>query len=306
MTEWHYSKDNKKHIMGPVSTEWLTTALRRGGITKKTLVCFVGKENWMSIEELFRDSKRKKELSYLNNLEGLDDLRMVNETLDGKNLPQPENKKCPYCAETILFDAKKCKHCGEFLSKEGIRSWRPPRILICLVLGFTSLMLLFVYLDNYVDSGFYKAIRTLVSIVSIYVAYLWYKDKPIRASIYLLVGILFNPFFVEKYTSYSAGPEDLIVALLLLIYIFETPLIMANILMWICISFLVCSVPLIFLSYFLPDPGGKALGYLAMILLFSPPFVIWPIVWVLDKVFKLSDEKGQLKKIPRGYFQSSD
>lgn len=24
-------------------------------------------------------------------------------------------KKCPFCAETILFDARKCKHCGEFL-----------------------------------------------------------------------------------------------------------------------------------------------------------------------------------------------
>lgn len=23
--------------------------------------------------------------------------------------------KCPYCSEEILADAKKCKHCGEFL-----------------------------------------------------------------------------------------------------------------------------------------------------------------------------------------------
>jgi uncharacterized membrane protein YvbJ len=27
----------------------------------------------------------------------------------------PETKKCPYCSEEILADAKKCKHCGEFL-----------------------------------------------------------------------------------------------------------------------------------------------------------------------------------------------
>ncbi len=25
-------------------------------------------------------------------------------------------KKCPFCAESILIDAKKCKHCKEFLS----------------------------------------------------------------------------------------------------------------------------------------------------------------------------------------------
>jgi hypothetical protein len=26
-----------------------------------------------------------------------------------------EQKPCPFCAETILVAAKKCKHCGEFL-----------------------------------------------------------------------------------------------------------------------------------------------------------------------------------------------
>jgi len=28
-------------------------------------------------------------------------------------------KKCPFCAEEIDIDAVKCKHCGEFLSKEA-------------------------------------------------------------------------------------------------------------------------------------------------------------------------------------------
>ncbi len=32
---------------------------------------------------------------------------------------EPEaTKKCPYCAETILIDAKKCKHCGELLDSQ--------------------------------------------------------------------------------------------------------------------------------------------------------------------------------------------
>lgn len=26
-------------------------------------------------------------------------------------------KRCPYCAEEVLEEAKKCKHCGEFLVK---------------------------------------------------------------------------------------------------------------------------------------------------------------------------------------------
>lgn len=29
-----------------------------------------------------------------------------------------ENKKCPYCSEDILSEAKKCKHCGEWLDDE--------------------------------------------------------------------------------------------------------------------------------------------------------------------------------------------
>ena len=34
---------------------------------------------------------------------------------------EPDEKACPYCAETIKTAALKCKHCGEFLSE------RPPQ-----------------------------------------------------------------------------------------------------------------------------------------------------------------------------------
>lgn len=36
----------------------------------------------------------------------------------GKIQVREEKKTCPFCAETILADAIKCKHCGEFVDAE--------------------------------------------------------------------------------------------------------------------------------------------------------------------------------------------
>jgi len=38
-----------------------------------------------------------------------------------------EMKNCPFCSEKILFEAKKCKHCGEFLDEE-MRKARQPEV----------------------------------------------------------------------------------------------------------------------------------------------------------------------------------
>jgi len=38
-------------------------------------------------------------------------------TAEVSSLPERTVKQCPYCAETILASARKCKHCGEFLDR---------------------------------------------------------------------------------------------------------------------------------------------------------------------------------------------
>lgn len=39
----------------------------------------------------------------------------ADESVKDQNESNQDNKKCPFCAEKIKFEAKKCKHCGELL-----------------------------------------------------------------------------------------------------------------------------------------------------------------------------------------------
>jgi hypothetical protein len=40
-----------------------------------------------------------------------------------------ETKKCPFCAEEILREARKCKHCGEFLNAASEISQQAPIVI---------------------------------------------------------------------------------------------------------------------------------------------------------------------------------
>ena len=82
-------------------------------------------------------------------------------------------KHCPYCDEEIMFDAKKCKHCGEWLTEEDrmVNEPLPPKkgyIIGALVGGIiaaaicTILWILVVGLTAYEHSAYALVVGIIV------------------------------------------------------------------------------------------------------------------------------------------------
>ena len=67
-------------------------------------------------------------------------------------------KKCPACAEEMLDDAKKCKHCGEWLSKQKTIAHKNPGIAVLLSIILPGAGHLYI-------EDVYNGIRFLIGII---------------------------------------------------------------------------------------------------------------------------------------------
>ena len=121
----------------------------------------------------------------------------------------PQFKECPYCSERILFQARKCKHCGEFLDSALRQSYQAERlaaapmviksirsrgVYIILAIFFGGLMGLHnFYVERYAQAGWQLAIFMLSAIWFVFWEYQWQSLGIFR----LIAGP--NPAWVAGY-----------------------------------------------------------------------------------------------------------
>jgi hypothetical protein len=128
LARWYYADANNQPV-GPVTVETLHSLLLSGTITFDTLVLPKdGGSQWQPCHTVFTGQKP---------LVPIPPRTMIK---------TEATQKCPFCAELISIEAKKCKHCGETLdvtlraAEEAKRNAQNPMVFMNAAGGGTAVI----------------------------------------------------------------------------------------------------------------------------------------------------------------------